>query len=182
MRTRNFPQYAPSCREWNLAAARIIAEDESFDLVITSDFSRNYIIDGLGPREQLASMEDGYADLWKQWTAAGKQVVVIGDVPLMRKGDIPTCVAQAATVDDPCTSPAATAASGDPMLSAARASSDPDIVPVDLVRFFCSGGSCHSVIGGVVAYGDENHILGFFSRSLAPYLYEEMQPALQATG
>jgi peptidoglycan/LPS O-acetylase OafA/YrhL len=178
LRTRRYPEFMPSCRAWNRDVVRRVAEDDSFDVVFTSASSRNYVIAGLEHREQLARMELGYQEMWRQWTSAGKKVVVIGDVPRMGKGDIPSCVSEAATDDDPCTAPASTAASQDPLLGAARAADDPDIVPVNLLRFFCSNGRCHSVIGGVVAYGDENHILGFFARSLAPYLYEQIQPAL----
>ncbi|UMG93055.1 hypothetical protein [Nocardioides sp. TF02-7] len=50
---------------------------------------------------------------------------------------------------------------------------------VDLLRFFCGPLRCHSVIGGVVAYEDENHLVGYFARSLAPYLHDEMAAAFR---
>jgi peptidoglycan/LPS O-acetylase OafA/YrhL len=180
LRTRNYPEYVPSCRAWNRGVSRHVVEDEALDVVLTSTSSRNYLIDGLSDRDQLAEMEEGYRETWRQWTAAGKKVVVIGDVPRMRLGDIPTCVAQASTRVDPCTAPERRAAGRDPLLRAATGADDPGIVPVDLREFFCSDGRCHSVIGGVVAYGDHNHMLEFFARSLAPYLHEEMAPALLA--
>ena len=180
VRTRRYPEFLPSCRTWNAGVVRHVLGDDAIDVVVTSASSRNYVIAGLQGREQLARMERGYRQTWRQWTSAGKKVVVIGDVPRMSLGDIPTCVAEAATVDDPCTAPARKAASRDPLLGAARSADDPDIVPVNLRDFFCSAGRCHSVIGGVVAYGDQNHLLGFFARSLAPYLYEQMGPAVEA--
>jgi peptidoglycan/LPS O-acetylase OafA/YrhL len=177
VRTRRYPEFAESCRAWNQEVVSRVAEDDDVDLVITSA-SRNYVIAGLAHRAGLARIKEGYLETWKAWTSAGKEVVVIGDVPHMRVGDIPTCVAEAATDRDPCAVPADRAAHGDPLLAAARAADDPDVVPVDLGRFFCDHGRCHAVIGGVVAYGDENHMLSFFSRSLAPYLEEQLRPAL----
>jgi peptidoglycan/LPS O-acetylase OafA/YrhL len=178
LRTRNYPEYEPSCRQWNRDIARTIAEDPLIDVVVTSGYSRNYVIDGLGPRETSSRIEQGYVDLWRLWTTAEKEVIAVGDVPRMRRGDIPTCVADAASRDDPCSQESRVALTTDPMLAAVEAADDPDVVPVDLSRFFCSRGRCHAVIGGIVAYGDENHILGFFARTLAPYLYEQMRPAL----
>jgi hypothetical protein len=179
LRTRNYPQWIPSCRAWNRAVTHRLAADETIDVVITSASSRNYIISGIESRPELvARIEEGYQQTWARWTVTGKKVVVIGDVPRMMQGDLPTCVSEARTDRDPCTAPADKANRLDPMLDAARAAHDPDIVPVDLSRFFCSHGRCHSVIGGVVAYGDENHLLTFFSRSLAPYLDEQLRPAL----
>ncbi len=182
VRTKNFPEWADSCHEWNESVADDIAGDDEIDLVVTSNNSRNYLLDDVPDDEQLDRMADGYAEAWSRWTDAGKPVVVIGDVPQMRRGDIPTCVAEAGDADDPCTSPAREAAGGDPMLQAAESAdsaADPGVTPVNLRRFFCNAGECHSVIGGVVAYGDEGHILGFFARTLAPYLLEAMQPALR---
>jgi peptidoglycan/LPS O-acetylase OafA/YrhL len=179
VRTKNFPEWADSCHEWNESVAEEIAGDDEIDLVVTSNNSRNYLLDDVAEDDQLDQMAAGYAETWRTLTDAGKPVVVIGDVPQMRRGDIPTCVAAAGEVDDPCTSPARDAAANDPMLLAAEGAGDPGVTPVSLRRFFCNAGVCHSVIGGIVAYGDEGHILGFFARSLAPYLLEAMQPALR---
>ncbi len=182
IRTRNYPQYVPSCRAWNAEVARRVAEDDGLDVVVTSAFSRNYVIRGLGRRATVTTMEQGFKTLWTRWTAAGKKVVVIGDVPRMQLGDIPTCVAEAVTREDPCTQSARSAAGHDPLLGAARSAGDPAVVPVDLLHFFCDRSLCHSTIGGSVAYGDRNHILGFFAKSLAPYLYHRMRPALDTAG
>jgi peptidoglycan/LPS O-acetylase OafA/YrhL len=181
LRTRNYPQYVPSCRAWNADVARQIAADDDIDLVVTSGFSRNYVIDGLGPGQTPRAIAQGYDDLWSRWTATGKEIVAIGDVPRMQRGDIPTCVAESTTLEDPCTQSASTALTPDPMLTAVADADDRRVSGVDLHRFFCSAGLCHAVIGGLVAYGDENHILGFFAKSLAPYLLEQMGPAIPAS-
>lgn len=176
-RTRRFPEFVPSCRAWNDAVVdRVLASRA--DLVITSASSRNYVLPGLKGRQATARMAAGYASVWRRWAAAGKTVVALGDVPRMRQGDIPTCVMRSGTRDDPCWAPAAEADSPDPLLLAVERMDSRRVHGVDLSRFFCSGGRCHSVIGGIVAYGDGNHMLEYFARSLAPYLEEQLMPML----
>lgn len=176
-RTRRFPEFVPSCRAWNDAVVDRVLGSRA-DLVITSASSRNYVLPGLEGREATYRMAEGYAAVWRRWASAGKTVVALGDVPRMWRGDIPACVMRAGTRDDPCWSPSSRADSLDPLLVAAERSDPRRVLGVDLSRFFCSDGRCHSVIGGIVAYGDTNHMLEYFARSLAPYLEDELRPVL----
>ncbi|MFT4085265.1 MAG: acyltransferase family protein [Nocardioides sp.] len=173
------PTIADSCHAWLRRVIPRVARDPDIDVVVTSAISRSYLLPGVPRREQLRRQIAGYRQVWRRWTRAGKRVVAIGDVPAMGLGDIPTCVAEAGSFDDPCTTPVATALRADPLLRAARGAHDADIVPVGLHRYFCDRRRCHSVIGGVVAYGDGSHMLAFFSRTLAPYLLAQMRPALR---
>ncbi|UMG93056.1 acyltransferase family protein [Nocardioides sp. TF02-7] len=92
VRTRNYPEYVDSCRAWNEAVADEVAADPTIDVVITSANSRNYTVDGADTSRQFATpavlraMEEGYVEVWRQWVEAGKEVVVLGDVPRMRRG------------------------------------------------------------------------------------------------
>lgn len=178
-------KYAASCATWNDRVAKRIRDDDTIDIVVTSAKPALYRIAGESDAERSERMAAGYRARWQQWTDAGKRVVVIGDVPRLRVGDVPSCVIAADTSDDPCTTPTAVAQRPDPMLRMAqelRVSGNHDVVPVDLSRYFCDGELCHAVIGGVVAYGDTNHLLGYFARSLAPYLLWEMRTALDERG
>jgi peptidoglycan/LPS O-acetylase OafA/YrhL len=162
------PSLADSCHTWTRSVLQRIAEDPSIDGVITSAIGRRYRVAGVPTAEQVARQAAGYARLWKGWARAGKRVLVLGDVPSMANGDIPTCVAKRSSETDPCTTRRSLALTPDPLLLGARAAHDPRVLAVDLHRFFCDRSRCHSVIGGMVAYGDANHMLDLFSASLAP--------------
>ncbi len=160
------PQQAEGCREWTRQVLARVAADPTIDVVVMSALARMY---GAGP--------GGYQQTWRQLTDAGKSVVVIADVPFMDVGDIPACVA-AADADDPCTTPVSSALREDPMTAGVALTGSPQVVGVDLTRFFCDRRVCHAVIGGVVAFGDNGHIHNYFSRTLAPYLYQAARPVL----
>ena len=169
---------ATQCHHWMRLAIARVTNDRSLDAVVVSDISRRYVVPGVPKARQIARQASGYLRLWKRWTRQGKTVVALGDVPTMTVGDIPTCVARAHTFVDPCTTPASEGLAPDPLLRAARSAHDPAVVPVNLHRFFCDHGRCHSVIGGVVAYGDNSHLLAFFARTLAPYIERRLPTSL----
>ncbi len=176
-----YPAGASSCETWAKSVVDRIANDKSIDIVITSSISREYISSATSNPYDVAQQVAGYRAAWAKWTAAGKTVVVIGDVPQMNLGDIPTCVAATHATEDPCTSTRAVALSPDPLAIAAQEANNPAVIPVDLIPFFCDSRVCHSVIGGFVAYGDASHITSIFARTLAPYLYEQIAAGERAT-
>jgi len=144
---------AEGCVAWSDAThARLLREHP--DLVVFGGRRVN-AIDPAVARERLTSLID-----------AGISVVVIEDVPAL-PGDTtgPICVEAATTLDDPCAFPAP---SFDyPLINAARAVGA-DVV--ELTDITCPAGECHTVIGGVLVYSDDDHLSTTFSRTLRPRL------------
>ncbi|GAB3864450.1 SGNH hydrolase domain-containing protein [Nocardioides maradonensis] len=176
--TTRYPEDAASCHQWVRAVMDRLEHDRSIDVVVTSSSSRRYLVQGAAPGHNRAPLKTGFRSAWSQLARTGKAVVVIGDVPAMNQGDLPTCVARAKTRTDPCWVARGAALTPDPMLQAAAESTSKRVFSVSLNRFFCDRSRCHSVIGGVVAWADENHIIGYFARTLAPYLDPAMQRAI----
>lgn len=158
-----------------------IAENSDVDLVVTSSISREYgHYDGDGvlrPGDTSAV----YLAAWNEFVAAGKNVLVIGDVPQMLLGDIPTCIATKGG-SDPCRVTVATALTPDPMLTAVQTAANPSIVAFDPTQFMCSAKWCHSVVGGIPVFADANHLTTAFSRTLAPYTYSSIPQSFLTSG
>jgi hypothetical protein len=137
-------------------------------LVITTGFTRGQLDPALvkGTRSQL---EQHYSGLWSDWTRAGKRVVVIEDVPLTSGLSVPDCVASSNIVADPCSEPRSKALAFDPVVGAAK-SGNPGVKLIDLTSAFCDSTTCHSVIGGLIAYRDSHHVAGTFAMTLTSRL------------
>jgi len=178
--TMRYPEDAPSCHQWVHSVMRRILADPTITTVVTSASSRRYLVQNVAPGNSRKALIGGFRSTWRELTAAGKSVVVIGDVPAMNHGDIPTCVARAKNRDDPCWVKASSALTPDPLLRAASAATSKRVSAINLDRFFCDEWRCHAVIGGVVAWADENHIIGYFARTLAPYINPVLSRAVAA--
>jgi hypothetical protein len=46
---------------------------------------------------------------------------------------------------------------------------------IDLSDYFCSGQTCHSVIGNVLVYADGNHMTTVYSATLAPVISHKLE-------
>jgi hypothetical protein len=157
------PASETTCNKWRTEVASRIANDHSISMVITTGFTRGE------PSPTMAASRSevvaDYAGLWERWTAAGKRVVVIEDVPLTAGKSVPDCVAQAPTNEDPCARPRSAALAFDPVVSAAK-EGNPKVSLIDLTSAFCDSQSCHAVIGGLIVYRDSHHLSGSFALTL----------------
>lgn len=161
------PDRRAACLAWRQAAAAAILADPSIDTVIVSANAYHQAIwTGTGWAEDDGA---GFASLWRRFLAAGKRVVVIDDVPLLRTA-LPECLARPHPDDDPCARPAVEVPLTTPL---ARAVAQ---LPVGTVRFlqmrdlFCDETRCHAIIGGIPAYMDVDHISAPMARSLSDLL------------
>lgn len=157
------PDRRAACLEWRQSAAEAIIADPAIDTVVVSGNAHQQSIwTGLGWAEDDGS---GFAALWKRLAEAGKRVVVIDDVPMLRR-KLPDCLARPHPDNDPCARPAAEV----PQTSLARAVA---LLPHEAVTFvpmrdvFCDTSRCHAVIGGIPAYMDADHISAPMARSLS---------------
>lgn len=158
----------PACAQWGDATYATIIADESIDLVLVANRAPLY----RSPHDQARASAQLDA-----LVTAGKEVVVLRTVPGMqaewpiigtaRTG--PECVDRS-NEDDPCSW--RPPSEPDWLMTVAL---ERDIPIIDTWGILCSDdGVCHTVIGGTIAYFDDNHLATSFAMSLRPWLKEEL--------
>ncbi|OCG73909.1 acyltransferase family protein [Microbacterium sediminis] len=117
-----------------------------------------------------------YAAAWRAAEQAGIQVVVLADNPNVPQS-AQDCVAASTEFDlRTCAFPEADAhLDTDPLRAAAELA---DVPLIDLSDAYCVDGACPMALGGVIVYRDTHHITATFSRTLAPYLADELERAV----
>lgn len=158
---------AARCVEWGRQTIADAAADPGVDTVIVSTRSDS----GVWPDNAAAS--------FRALLDAGKKVILVTDVPNVdgrdaRDGDLitgPACVLAAGAVDDACSW---TDVPDDPWLIDAATASG--VTLLDLRSVLCPDGTCHAVVGGLIAYADENHLSGSYALSLAGWFARELVP------
>lgn len=108
--------------------------------------------------------------------ATGKRVVPIVDVPGSEGSKVPQCVAAHLGQYDPCTT-------AEPAPSFMSSVADElRIRSVTLDDVLCRGGRCHSVIGGLIVYMDDNHMTLQFAQTLYDVLGSRIAGAIRDEG
>jgi peptidoglycan/LPS O-acetylase OafA/YrhL len=161
------PSNLDACGAWRAEVIETIANSGDIDIVVTTarDLAYGALVDG----KRVPDSGAGYVEAWSRWLAAGKRVVVINDAPSY-PFDVPTCLAMAGGAEDPCA--VDLPAEIGPLESAAARITDPEFTFVDFQDVFCDSRLCHSVVGGIPIYYDDNHMNAPFARSFAPALEE----------
>ncbi|MBK0422258.1 acyltransferase [Leucobacter sp. CSA2] len=159
------------CLEWGKQLVDRVVSDRSIDAVIVGLRTSPGYDSGakLGPA------------MLTQLKESGKQVIVLGDVPVVgvptangSQQTGPACLTIAGPQDDACRWK--DQRPSDWLTSAAKSQQLPVIEPRKMV---CPGGTCHLIEGGLVTYTDDNHLTGAYSTSLAPWFARELTPLLQ---
>jgi peptidoglycan/LPS O-acetylase OafA/YrhL len=163
-----------TCLEWTDKVLDSIQNNASIDLVVFQSYvaSTPKSFDA----DQKAQLQESMVETWDSLIAAGKKVAVISDVPGMRPSDAPDCVGRNLGAYDPCSLPREKVAVSNSMFDAAL--SDPDVSTIDITDWFCDATTCHAVIGGVVVYFDSHHMTAAYSRSLSPYVVDQLNGVL----
>jgi peptidoglycan/LPS O-acetylase OafA/YrhL len=163
-------EWVDGCRHWADLVDEELARWSPAD-VFTSGFTREMQFDG-DPARSVETGAQGLLDVWTQWAARGMHVVVLRDVPSTGGVYIPDCLAT--NVGNPlaCSQPRSTAVIRDALSVASERVASDRISTVDLTNLFCDENRCYGVIGGSIAYWDEDHLSPQFSRTLAPFLLE----------
>ena len=171
--TYSNPDAKADCNEWrSLMSARIL-DDPSISVVVATGFTREEPeLDFVGSKQDL---ELDHARLWSSWAKAGKRVFVIEDLPLTSGQSVPDCVALHAAVSDPCVVPRATALAYDPAANSVAFAASKRVSLIDLSDAFCDANTCHSVVGGLIAYRDPHHLTATFALTLIPRLEKAME-------
>jgi peptidoglycan/LPS O-acetylase OafA/YrhL len=135
-------------------------------------------------RDQFTVKRQGYAAAWRALPSSVRRIVVIRDTPRMRGGTL-DCVQEAmddgeGAVGDECAVPRRLALQPDPQVAAAQTSPGAKRVSVvDLTRLLCDARTCPAVVGGALAFKDEDHLTPVFAATLAPYLRRGIDRALR---
>jgi hypothetical protein len=159
------PEYRDACRTWRRTAEAAIIADKEIDMVVISDNAyKQKILAGAGGWSEDDGR--GVAEILRRFRAAGKRVVVIDDVPNL-PFELPDCLARARTNKDPCTVDETQMPASTPLGLAVALMPPGEIDYLNFKDVFCDGAVCHTVIGGLPAYLDSNHITAPFARSLA---------------
>jgi hypothetical protein len=158
------------CRAGNAEIERRILADPSIEVVVVSAFSSAYGWEADGDVGSDDPARDGFRARWGRLTAAGKQVVVLRDVPGVKdRLSSPDCLAQHPGRPKACATPRSEGLTRDVEAEAVEGASD-DVHLVDLTDQFCDDETCYAVVGGVVVYRDYSHLSQEYSTLLGPYL------------
>jgi hypothetical protein len=165
----------PGCIAWENSIIQNLVSDRSVDVVVMSSFTQKFTHGG---SPNMAGIRTAYANAFNEILASGKHIIVVADTP-EPQSNVPDCLAQTKVAVDPCVTPVSFALHEDPMADAARSITSSNIQVVDLHALFCDT-VCHSVIGGVPAYKDGQHLSAPFLVSLAP-VFDPLLSALART-
>ena len=158
------------CRDWAAKVQSELVDRDDLDVVVYSNLTKGYSID-----------PDSVAGLWDDVIGSGKSVVALRDVPGMAGYGTsesmygPQCIEESGESYDPC---AWTPATTSDFMTEAVALEGGRVPLVDLTPYFCTDGTCHTVIGGVVVYFDANHVSYTFGQTLSRFLGDGIQSAL----
>jgi peptidoglycan/LPS O-acetylase OafA/YrhL len=164
-----FATYLPAdkrdaCLSWRRAAAEAIVSDPKIDTVVVS--GNAYSLKRWTPAGWAEDDGAGLAALWRRFVAAQKRVVVIDDVPML-PWKLPDCLSRPHQADDPCNHASAGVPASTPFGRATAMMPPGSVSYISFKDVFCDETTCHSVIGGVPAYMDADHISAPISRGLA---------------
>jgi peptidoglycan/LPS O-acetylase OafA/YrhL len=164
-----------ACAGWSARVLEQLRTRDDIDAIVFHNLSEAYSAKEIPPsgRLEAATVEA----TWRDLIATGKRVVLVRDVPATGGRNIPTCIEASGLSEDPCTTPREEAVPEAQVVLAARAMPD-DVPLIDLTDHFCDDSMCHTVIGDVIAYFDDNHMSATFALTLVPYLEPLLQEAL----
>ena len=163
------------CDRFNDAVDRALLADRSVTDVFVSGMFSAYTWSARPGAPLDDPAVDGFARRFARWSAAGKRVHVIRDIPLTRGELVPDCLVRHRGRPEACAVPRAQALPADPAVAAARRVG---VDVVDLSDQFCDARLCYAQVGDVIAYRDRTHVSFEYSRLLAPYLARQLDPPL----
>ena len=160
---------AARCAEWGAALRSDIASDPTVDTVLVS------------LRTNLYDLGDAARVGLQQLIDAGKQVIVIRDVPSVGARDAngdaftgPGCVLAIPAADDVC-------AWIDPQFAdwLVADANELNVPVIDTYAVTCPDGTCHMITGDLIMYTDNNHLTGMYSLSLARWFDSQLTPLIE---
>lgn len=147
-----------------------------YDAVITSERQVSPI-KGSDLEHTVGPAAEGYKPFLRAWDEAQTPVVVLRDTPFPARAgvNVPDCVAQQGPQADKCEGTLESWKSIDPLSVAAEQLDLPSQSIINSNDRFCPDGMCPAVIGGVIVYFDGSHMTSTYSKTLAPWLEEQLK-------
>jgi hypothetical protein len=171
---------SPACLSWSEQVEQHLLAMRRLTAVVFASY-RYWQEFTAGPHPtatEVAATRQQMLEMWRRYQARGVRVLVVQDVPGMRPTLDPQCIQQSPARYDPCATPSRRVIR--PTLVATLAQRYPSLatfLPLD--QYFCTPGTCHALIGGVVVYFDQQHMSTTYARSLAEPLGTEVAAALR---
>ncbi len=164
------------CRQWNAEVRDWLADHPE---VTTAFVAARAGLDAVGGEDAVVR---GFAAAWQRLPGSVRRIVIVRDTPRMRAATL-DCVDTARedgrAMTTACRIPRRRALRPDPQLAAMRVSTSPRLRSINLTSSFCDAHWCYPVIGGALAFRDEDHLTPTFAATLAPRL---RRVATRATG
>lgn len=158
--------------------------NEDIDLVVTaaSPVDRSFYNEDGETSEEIAM--DALNDMWQEWKDAGKDVVVIGEVPHFEDVEGPTCViSNPEDIVDECSKPADEVIDGrQSILRSAAQAADTPVELYDPVPGICDDERCYSMVGQLITRYDHHHLSSDFARSFGDDFVSFVQERIKTSG
>lgn len=171
-------EYATRCQESNREVVDTIAADESIDTVLVASNKTTREFENAAGQTFAEPGVDGFTEPWTRWMDAGKDVVVMGEIPRLEKDEVdaPTCVAE--NPDDPslCARRAEEALGrGQNLRELAGTIEDERFHYLETKDYFCREDQCFALVGGIVTYYDKSHVSETYAEHLAPEIAAQLK-------
>lgn len=159
-----------ACEEFVLNSSEEFQNDDTIDVVVTaaSPTDRDFYDDNGESSDALAM--DALNEMWQQWEDAGKDVVVMGEVPHFGDLDGPTCaVSHPDDIQEECSLPTDEVLnSKDTVMKSAAQESAGAAALYDPVPGICDEERCYSMVGNLITRYDHHHLSSDFAKSFGP--------------
>lgn len=156
-----------ACEEFIEESSEEFQTNDDIDAVVTaaSPTDRDFYDDSNNTSDKLAM--DALTDMWQDWNDAGKDVVVIGEVPHFEELNAPTCIeSNPKDVADACSVPSDEVVGGRGTILTSAAESGPSSINFyDPVPGVCDDDHCYSMVGDLITRYDHHHLSADFARS-----------------
>src|SRR5699024_7647854 len=157
---------ADACEDFIDRASEEFQSNDDIDAIITaaSPTDRDFYDESGETSDQIAS--EALNDMWQEWEDAGKDVVVIGEVPHFEDVNGPTCVeSNPDNIVDACSLPADDVIEGrDSIMKWAAEDSTTPVDCYDPVPGICDTERCYSLVATLITRYDHHHLSASFAR------------------
>ncbi len=171
---RNQTDRGRSCKEWNDALEAKLATLKPFKLVVTANYSNNFLADKQDASLPTRSIA-GFIAAWQPLVSRGSQVVAIRDNPQMTP-EMQACFDGAIRDASACSGEKAKMLFPDHSQAAAEALVGAH--PLDLTDLYCDGEVCGTMRTGTYIYRNADHITATYSVVISGEVYQRLERLL----